>query len=129
MRNRAKCRLCNDVIESFCGGDYVECKCGEIAVVDGFSCKCAARNWENFIRVDDEDNEIVVSVKEKESSEDNTQLEKPKAKPTKREIIELLKDQIRSLEALPPQAMSTYINHYDWSSLLTLLAAALEAMD
>ena len=33
--NKAKCRLCGDIIESKHRHDYVECKCGEISVDGG----------------------------------------------------------------------------------------------
>ena len=51
MRNRAKCKLCDDIIESVHHHDYITCKCGEISVDGGdHYCRCSARNWENFIR-------------------------------------------------------------------------------
>lgn len=39
MHNRAKCRSCNDVIQSMSNHDYVRCKCGE-SFVDGGSYYC-----------------------------------------------------------------------------------------
>lgn len=35
LHNRAKCALCQDVIESFSRHDWVSCKCGEIFVDGG----------------------------------------------------------------------------------------------
>ena len=35
IRNRAKCNLCNEIIESEFRHDYVQCKCGAIAVDGG----------------------------------------------------------------------------------------------
>ncbi len=35
MRNRIKCRLCNDIIESLHVHDFKWCKCGAIAVDGG----------------------------------------------------------------------------------------------
>ena len=66
MKNRAKCKLCGDVIESFHSYDYVACRCGEIAVDGGMdNFRCIANDFGNFLRVDDEGNEIVVKVVEK----------------------------------------------------------------
>ena len=65
MRNRAKCKLCQSTIESFHPTDLVLCKCGEISVDAGEGLKCAAKSWENFLRVDDEGNEIIVKVESK----------------------------------------------------------------
>lgn len=59
MRNRAKCRRCDDIIESTHRHDFVTCKCGEIAVDGGQAYfRAAAKNFENFIRLDDEGNEV-----------------------------------------------------------------------
>lgn len=35
IRNKAKCLLCNDEIESKHGHDYVKCNCGRLAVDGG----------------------------------------------------------------------------------------------
>lgn len=68
MRNRAKCKLCNSIIESFHSHDYVSCDCDEISVDGGSDfMRASAKNWENFIRIDEEDNEIPVKVIEKET--------------------------------------------------------------
>ena len=63
MKNRAKCKLCNDVLESFHRHDFVRCKCDEISIDGGTDLfKCGAKNWCNFIRLDDNDNEFPVKV-------------------------------------------------------------------
>lgn len=50
VRNSARCRLCNDEIESKYRWDFVTCKCGEISVDGGKDyLKRLARNFENFI--------------------------------------------------------------------------------
>jgi hypothetical protein len=145
MRNRAKCKLCNDIIESFHHYDYVSCKCGEISIDGGMDVRrCMARNWDNFLRVDDEGNEIIVKVKEKEElkplnekeivqdwvSEELKTVDKwPESKPTKKELIGMLDDMRKNIEALPQQAMTMPINHYDFCSLLILLSSILRAED
>lgn len=116
MKNRAKCKLCQSIIESFHKYDYVECKCGEIAVDGGDSLKCMANDFNNFVRVDEEGNEIVVTVKPKEEI---THV------PTKIEMLDMLDQMIKSIEALPQQAMITPITHYDFVSALLLLSSIL----
>lgn len=65
MRNRAKCRVCGEVIEALQGvlkADAVRCRCGEIGVFwssDGEYCSWA-RSYSNFLRIDDEGKEIPV---------------------------------------------------------------------
>lgn len=125
MRNRAKCKLCSSIIESFHATDYVMCRCGHIAVDGGDAFRCVAKDWNNFLRVDDHGNEIKVKVTESE----------PKAipdvsenqVPTKKEMIDMLDDMIKNIEHLPQGAMSTPINHYDFCSLLVLLSSIFRA--
>ena len=134
MKNRAKCKLCSSIIESFHATDWVTCKCGEIHVDGGDAMKCAAKNWSNFLRVDDSGNEIIVKVESPSDPEhastgdgengDSGDHNKHK-KPSKLELIEMLKEMINSIERLPDYAMSTPITHYDFSSLLILLLALL----
>ncbi len=118
MRNRAKCKLCNSIIESFHIYDYVPCKCGEISIDGGpGELKCASKNWINFLRVDDEGNEIVVSVQEK----DNLNQLDIDMKPTKKDMIDMLEGLIKSYERLPSSAMSQPVSHADFCSLSMLL--------
>jgi hypothetical protein len=70
MRNRAKCKLCKSIIESFHSADYVGCQCGEIAIDGGdYRFKNYAKNWENFIRIDDLGNEIPIKIVDPEKKE------------------------------------------------------------
>jgi hypothetical protein len=134
MKNRAKCKLCSSVIESFHPTDFVICKCGEIHVEGGDAMKCAAKNWSNFLRVDDEGNEIIVKVEsssnpQKSGSQNSIECDSNNSnqdghkKPSKAELIDMLKEMIKSIENLPEYAMSTPITHYDFSSLLILILA------
>lgn len=126
MKNRAKCRLCLSIIESKHTHDYVSCGCGEIAVDGGNDCcRAMAKDWNNFLRIDDADNEIIITVKEREIKEilKNCDVHKP----TKKEMIEMLKEMIKRIEELPQMAMLTPINHYDYVSLLILLSGLFEA--
>jgi hypothetical protein len=121
MINRAKCKLCSSIIESLHPTDYVACKCGEIAVDGGQAMKCFAGNWENFVRVDDLGNEIVVKLKEE------IEYKADSPKPSKKELLDMLSEMIKNIENLPPNAMSTPITHYDLLSALLLVSAVLRA--
>jgi hypothetical protein len=128
MKNRAKCKLCGDVIESKHRNDYVTCSCGEITIDGGNDYfKASAINWENFLRIDDEGNEIIVTVIEKESTKElSKEVVQPK-KPTKKEIIDVLEEMVKNIEGLPQHAMLTPINHYDFNSFLVLIVEVLRA--
>lgn len=134
MKNRAKCKLCSSIIESFHATDFVMCKCEEISVSGGEALKCAAKNWDNFLRVDDNGNEIIVKVDSTSNpqhsstsnsadSNSNNGDQYSHKKPSKSELVDMLKEMIKNIEKLPEYAMGTPITHYDFSSLLILLLA------
>lgn len=125
MRNRAKCKLCESVIESFHRYDCVSCKCGEISVDGGNEYfRCLAKNFENFLRLDDDDNVIVPKIVDKEEpkTEDVKQLDID-TKPSRKDMLEMLRAQAQAIEALPPAGLSSYVTNYDLLSLLWLLCA------
>jgi hypothetical protein len=133
MKNRAKCKLCNDIIESFHSTDYVECTCGEIIVDGGPAMRCAAKNFDNFLRIDDEGSEIPVKYQELSKfdladmepyPEDSDFIE---YKATKKEVLKNLNEMIMTYTNLPEHAMSSAITHYDFVSLLLLLSAILRS--
>jgi len=113
LRNRAKCKICKDIIESLQKNDHVSCKCDQISVFGGESLCCQAKDWGNFIRIDDNGNEVLPTIVDPE----------PKRKPTRIELIAMLDEMIKSIEALPDQAMIVSINQYDFYSLLVLLSS------
>lgn len=136
MRNRAKCKLCGDIIESLTLHDYVECKCGEIALDGGSTrLRCLAKNWENFIRIDDSDKEIPVTFLEEEKStppgkkgspqEHSQQKNKDEPLPlpidSKEDLIMTIDQMISNIERLPPHAHTNPLNQYDMMSLLLLM--------
>lgn len=123
MKNRAKCKLCSSIIESLHNTDYVTCKCGHISVYGGPSLmQCGAENWDNFLRVDDNGNEIVVKVKD--NREELYRLSEPiNERPTKQDLINVLDDMIAKIDTLPQHTMTAPINHYDYSALLMLLSS------
>lgn len=126
MKNRAKCKLCNSIIESFFQGDTVFCKCGEIAVIDGPAMRMYPIGSLNFLRVDDEGNEIVVKYKSDEEIKENAQsTEESPEKLSKNKILEELKAIINTYENLPQHAMISPINHYDLLNCMLLIYAIL----
>lgn len=122
MKNRAKCKLCNDIIESFHSTDYVFCKCGEIAVDGGPALRCFASDWVNFVRVDDEGNEIIPVIKDEANLSDAA-----KDKLSKEDLIDMLDEMIKGYDRLPPGAMASPVSNYDLVSALMLLSALFKA--
>lgn len=119
MKNRAKCRLCSSIIESFHEGDYVTCKCGHISVSGGLKYECSALDWNNFLRVDDKGNEVVVTVKSDEVKPLYNEV------PTREDKIKMLDEMIKTYEALPQHVMTTPVTHYDFVSALLLVSSIL----
>jgi hypothetical protein len=114
MRNRAKCKLCGSVIESVKPSDYVNCSCGEIAVDGGTDYyKVAYKRFENLIRLDDDGNEIIPELRQTLTP----------SKPSRKELLDMLKDMIDNIEKLPPYALSSPVTHSDFVSLMLLLSA------
>lgn len=130
MRNRAKCKKCGTIIESFHATDYVTCSCGEIFVDQGKSMRCGAGSWDNFLRVDDKDNLVPITVKTALNKDDVKPLyndENSNVKPTKEEVIQMLDNMISDMEKLPEKALYQPVTHYDLMSALILLSAALKS--
>lgn len=123
MKNRAKCKLCKTIIESFHATDYVQCNCGEIAVDGADALLCFAKNFDNFLRIDDQGNEIVVTLKEKSNILTISSTDKP----TRKELLDMLQTMLQNIESLPAQAMSSPINHYDFVSVMLLVSSILRS--
>lgn len=121
MKNRAKCKLCNTIVESFHSEHIDICPCGQISVEGGDSLRCGAKDWSNFIRVDDQGNEIIIRVKNDDV--------KPLDIPSSNELLKMLDEMIKNIENLPPMAMTTSITHYDLVSALLLLSSIFRSID
>ena len=124
MKNRAKCKLCQSVIESFHATDLVTCKCGEKNVYGGEALKCSALNWQNFLRIDDQGNEIIVKVEG-----ESLPIQDHSHKPSKNDLIDMLDEMVKNIENLPNNAMLTPITHYDLCSALILISSILKHQD
>lgn len=121
MKNRAKCKLCKSVIESFHEGDYVTCKCGQISVSAGLSMECSALDWSNFLRIDDLGNEIIPKVVDKNDDVKPLYNENP----NREDKIKMLDEMIKYYENLPSHVLQAPINGYDFLSSLMLLSSIL----
>lgn len=123
MRNRAKCALCHDIIESFTREDYVECKCGAIAISGGqYALNVFAKDFSCVRRIDDLGNEIIPKVQDKDKPED---IESPK--PNYKDLLEMLDAMIKSYEDLPQGALSAPASNCDLLSVLLLCSSLFRA--
>jgi len=141
LKNRAKCKKCQSIIESFHLHDHVTCKCGEISVSGGNQeYICSANDWGNFLRVDDLGNEVIVKVMDKVADElsDKSTLDHvncPKIgksdpihtapKPTREDKLKMLDEMIKSYETLPKHAIEAPITGYDLVPVLLLVKSLL----
>ncbi len=129
MKNRAKCKACQTIIESFMRGDYVSCKCGQIAVNHGPAMFCEALDWNNFLRLDDEGNEKAVTYQEKnDQKDDGINKGEDTHIPSKDELISMLDEMIKSYEHLPVRAMVKPITHADHVSLMMLVSSLVKSL-
>ena len=110
--NRAKCKLCQTIIESLDYVKYTRCECGEIYVGGGDKLYCGANNWSNFLRLDEEGNEIEPTV----SLEAD---QAPQGRPTRQDLLKMLSEMIDTYEKGSEALLQSQVTHYDlWSSLL-----------
>jgi hypothetical protein len=82
----------------------------------------AARNADNFLRLADDDS-IIERQPEKEMPIEKVLQEIQKTIPTKKELLEHLRDLLDRVQAMPEYTKTISINHYDYESLLILLLA------
>jgi len=120
MRNRAKCKKCSSVVESFFPADYVTCKCGEIAIQGS---KRMAVEWESFLSVHDDDSVHEVKVVDKIPE---PIVHDASVTPTREELISMLDDMSTVIQGLPEHAMMSPITHYDHGALIMLLSSILK---
>lgn len=105
--------------------DYVTCKCGEIAVDGGQEYwRCAAKDWHNFLRIDDDGREVEIKVIEKEEPIPEAL---PQPKPKKEEVIKLIREQIRICDLDNEARARQPLTNYDFGAILYLLLALAEA--
>jgi hypothetical protein len=73
MRNRAKCTLCGEIIESFALMDTITCSCGEITISGGDQkyLTWSKNNYANFRRVGENGEIIPVRIESNEITVDH----------------------------------------------------------
>lgn len=128
MKNRAKCKLCDSIIESFHSYDRVACKCDEIMVDGGDAMYCGVKtSWDNFLRLDDKGNEIAVKYQDPHNKEgaDDAAENAPK-QITREELIEMLDTLVKNFEHLPEHAKLGPVNHYDLVSFMLVISNILK---
>lgn|SRR3990167_1061146 len=130
MRNRAKCKLCGDVIESYYPADHITCSCGEIGIWGGkLELHTFANDYANFLRV--EDDESLVAVKYIADSKDKTSDEKQHPEEDGQLSInplEQLKAFADYLRSMPNGAQYSPVTHADLASTIELVAAELSSL-
>ena len=130
MKNRAKCKLCSSIIESFHPNDHVLCKCGEIELNGGEAMLTKANDYSNFIRVDDLGNETAVQYRQHPKEEaSHAGVEKPQEGLRKKDLLELLQEMIDNEEKLPTGAKEAHLNTYDLLRYMILIKQIFERED
>jgi hypothetical protein len=143
MRNRAKCKLCHQVIESMFLLDYISCECGEIAISGGnLKLEAKAHDWDNFLRIDETGKEIPVSFvdltakiqqptdkADTKINGDSTTYKNEKNKITRQDIRFSLEELIKTYESLPQAAFLSPVTQYDLLSVLYLVKSILNTLD
>jgi hypothetical protein len=125
MKNRAKCKKCNDIIESFHPTDYVTCSCGAIALDGGDAMYCFALAWDDFVRVDDKGNEIITKIVDDKMPSDTTLSDVIQPTNKREQILADIEQLIKIIEGLPTHALDSPITHRDYLSLLGLISSVI----
>jgi hypothetical protein len=151
---KAKCKLCNSIIESNGIMDCVACPCGNIAIRGtGKDFECKAKDWNSFLIVED-DQEIKVRVKNENTENDTTTsgsvceadsgntvcdgVVLPKSDyddpgvgdrqaHSKEYLINELERMIKNIEDLPQHAMLHPVTHYDLYSFMLVVSSLFRA--
>jgi|HubBroStandDraft_1064217.scaffolds.fasta_scaffold40259_3 hypothetical protein len=124
MRNIAKCKLCGSIIESYAMQDYVECSCGEIAIDGGtYRLMTFARNYDNFLRLDDSGQEFPVNYENNKKNDGTEQAGESNPKIiTQQQLIDELDQMIKNFDNIPPHAAISPVNHYDLVSVMLIIS-------
>lgn len=125
MRNRAKCKACNHILESFAHDDFVSCECGNLTIWGGgYKFNVLAKDYNLMLRVDDEDCEHPVKYVEVNKADTEQEEAKERPKPlTQEELIEEFKKLIEAFEK-DADHVCTYA---DLASITILLVSCLKS--
>lgn len=123
MRNRAKCGLCKEALESFTEFDYVTCKCGEISICGGnLRLETSAKDYKNFIRLEEDGSEIPVKFVTDHTDEIEAGAEEEI--PLKLDAAQkgkLIDDMLSYYDRMPAHAMTSPANQYDMKAVFLLM--------
>ena len=123
MRNRAKCRLCDDILESLNKDDIKICSCGQIAICGGSDeLKGKAKDPANFIRINDDDSEVITEIENA-----STPTPSDTSPPSRDELLDMLKDFISAAEELPNHVKISFSTESDLQALRKLVYSILRA--
>jgi hypothetical protein len=112
MRNRAKCKLCQSIIESFYPGHVDTCKCGAITVFNGEAMDMAPFNSPHFLRVDEIGNEIVVSYKEKGAEgQGHEEADNPNEPLSRADLIKDFENAIEYIDKAPDHEQYSFVTN------------------
>jgi hypothetical protein len=123
MKNKAKCKLCESIIESFYEYDYVSCKCGEIAVYGGAGMYCEFKNENNFLRMDENGAEMSIKYLSKDDEhKKNDSPTNPPEEISRDELIYSLQQFVEATEKSPNHEKYSYVTQIMLSDcILTIL--------
>ena len=123
MRNRAKCKLCKSELESLTRYDVVSCACGEIDIWGGADeLRSRAREYGNFLRLDDEGKEVEVKViNNSKDVEEVPVTEEVKKDITREDKIKLVDAMLDYYERLPQHVLLAAPTQYDLKAIYTLI--------
>jgi len=112
MRNRAKCKLCSDIIESKYAGHVDTCKCGSISVFNGAGMDMVPFASPHFLRVDDVGNEVVVSYKEKRAEgEGYEEANNPNEPRSRTDLIKDFENAIEYIDKAPNHEQLSFVTN------------------
>lgn len=108
--------------------DIQNCNCLEIYVEGGDAMKCGAKDWSNFIRVNDNGDEIIPKIINKIDTSslhvesDEIALEhNPTPEEKHEKLCSILKGVIDSYDNLPQHAKLAPITNYDLQAALLII--------
>jgi len=126
VKNIAKCKLCESVIQSFFKGDYAECKCGEIAVSEGDAMFVHFKDPANFLRIDEDGHTYPIQYNEKKEDDGQENLGFVHTL-SKEECIKGIDNLITIYDNMPESETYRPINHKDFQSLLMIVSSFFKA--
>lgn len=129
MINRAKCKLCQSIIESHLSDEIIYCKCGEIAVCDGPAMRMLPLGSKNFVRVDDMGNEIVVQyIASEDGKEDQKSADYKDKQISVKEAIEALEGSINYNQQLPVHEKYSFVTCAEMTEYLKSIVNILRSL-